>query len=293
MAGQTGASPRAVELTRRAIAIVGENDPLRAGLLHESLGLDLFASGHGDTFLAAIERAVELVPAQPPSPERAQVLAALGHALTLTWRHDESLAICQEAVELAHAVGAQAAEVRALTLLGTDLAYIGRGERVSRGCGRLFSSPKRVAIPGLQRAYVYLTDVLTMLGKPGESARVGGKGSRPCAPYGTEHTALAANSIEALLAIGEWDLADTLAPRRFAGSPPTSHTWLLILRADLEIGRGVSTTRARISRRPSPPCATTPGWRPMTIRRRARAVGAPLDGRRGAVDDGMDGRMPA
>jgi DNA-binding CsgD family transcriptional regulator/tetratricopeptide (TPR) repeat protein len=239
VAGATGASPRAVELTRRAIEIVGENDPLRAGLLHESLGLDLFASGHGDTFLAAIERAVELVPAQPPSPERAQVLAALGHALTLTWHHEESLAICEEAVQLARAVGAQAAEVRALTLLGADLAYVGRSEE---GLARLRQALKLAEESGdplaLQRVYVYLTDVLTMLGRPQESARVGEEGLEAVRPYGTEHTALAANWIEALLAVGEWDLADT-ASAKAVRAVTASHPHMAFgLRADLELGRG-------------------------------------------------------
>ena len=36
LASQTGAAPRAVELARRAIELVGESDPLRAALLHET-----------------------------------------------------------------------------------------------------------------------------------------------------------------------------------------------------------------------------------------------------------------
>jgi hypothetical protein len=55
----------------------------------------LHASGRTYAGLAAFERAVELVPPEPPSPERAQVLAALGNGLRLAWRFDESLAICE------------------------------------------------------------------------------------------------------------------------------------------------------------------------------------------------------
>src|SRR6266545_3691824 len=81
LAWNTGAAPRAVELAQRAIELVGDGDQLRAALLHEGLGRYLHDSGRGDAALAAVERAVELAPAQPPSPERAQVLAMLGNVL--------------------------------------------------------------------------------------------------------------------------------------------------------------------------------------------------------------------
>ena len=128
LASQTGAAPRAVELARRAIELVGEGDPLRAALLHERLGATSTRAAATDAALAAFERAVELVPAEPPSPERAQALAALAGGLMLAWRYDESLPICEQALALARAVGARAAEVRALTVLGSDLAYLGRGD---------------------------------------------------------------------------------------------------------------------------------------------------------------------
>ena len=129
LAGQTGAAPRAVELARRAIELVGDDDPLRAALLHERLGrVPVRERPRRRRSLAAFERAVELVPAQPPSPERAQALAALAGGLMLAWRYDESLPICEQALALARAVGAREAELRALTVLGIDLAYLGRGD---------------------------------------------------------------------------------------------------------------------------------------------------------------------
>jgi tetratricopeptide (TPR) repeat protein len=70
-----------------------------------SLARYLHTSGRGDAALAELERAVELMPTQPPSPERAQALAALANGLSLAWRYDESLAICEQALALARAVG--------------------------------------------------------------------------------------------------------------------------------------------------------------------------------------------
>jgi tetratricopeptide (TPR) repeat protein len=125
----------------------------------------------------AVPRAVELVPAQPPSPERAQALAALAHGLMLAWRHDESMVVCEQALALALTVGAHSAQVRALTVLGTDLAYLGRGDQ---GLARLRQALRHAEEHGdpmvLQRVYVMLTDVLTMLGRPRESARLAAAG---------------------------------------------------------------------------------------------------------------------
>ena len=147
LASQTGAAPHAVELVQRAIELVGDGDRLRAALLYERLGRYLFESGGGDTFLAALERAVELVPAHPPSAERARALAALAAGLQLTWRHEESLAICEQALELARAVGARSAELRALRCSAAISPISAAPRRASRGRGRPCSSPRSVEIP--------------------------------------------------------------------------------------------------------------------------------------------------
>ena len=129
LASRTGAAPHAVELAQRAIDLVDESDSLRAALLYQRLGRYLFESGRGDIFLAALERAVEIVPVHPPSAERARALAALGSGLRVVWRYDESRAVCEQALELARmVVGANDVEVRGLITLGSSLSYLGRAE---------------------------------------------------------------------------------------------------------------------------------------------------------------------
>jgi len=239
LASQTGDSPRAVELTQRAIELVGESDGLHASLLHQRLGRYVFESGSGDTFLAAFERALELVPAQPPSRERARALAALGRALQLLWRHDESLALCEQALELARTVGAREAELVALTTLGSNLAYLGRGDEGLARLREALELAEELPDPrSLQNAYVDLTDALTMLGRPAESAQVGEEGLEAVRPYGVEHTVLTANWIEALLAIGEWDKADQASAKALRAITANYPHMPLGLRADLELGRG-------------------------------------------------------
>jgi DNA-binding CsgD family transcriptional regulator len=239
LAAQAGAAPRAVELVRRAIELAGQSDPRRAGRLHERLGRYLHWSGRADIAIDAFARAVELVPPQPPSPERAQALASLANGLALAWRYDESLAICEQALALARAVRAHRAELHALTTLGVDLAYVGRGDeglaalRLARQLAEQCEDPE-----GLERAYIALTDVLMMLGRPRESARVAEAALDAIHRYGGDHSTLVANLIEPLVASGEWDKADRVSAAAVRAITANYPHMRLIVRGDLETGRG-------------------------------------------------------
>jgi tetratricopeptide (TPR) repeat protein len=112
LASHVGAAPRAVELARRAIELVGSEDPHRAALLQVDLGEYLYEIESDDAALAALERAVELVPAEPPSAERAYALGSLAGGVMVAWRHAESLPIGEQALALARELGAGEAEVR-------------------------------------------------------------------------------------------------------------------------------------------------------------------------------------
>jgi DNA-binding CsgD family transcriptional regulator/tetratricopeptide (TPR) repeat protein len=239
LASQVGASPRAVELARRALAVVGAEDPTRAALLHVRLGEYLYETGSNDAAFAALERAAELAPAEPPSPERAYALASLAGGLMLAWRHSESLPTSEEALALAREVGARDAEVRALTVLGVDLAYLGRGEEGVAHLRQALQLADEIGDHwGLDRAYVNLTDVLTMLGRARDSARLAQAGLEAMRRYGIDSPLIVSNLIEALLAVGDSDEADrrsTAALRSITSSFPYT---LLIVRALVEIERG-------------------------------------------------------
>ncbi len=237
LASQTGASPRAAGLARRAIELTGDQDPAGAALLHVRLGVYQYANGSNDAGLAAFERAVELAP--PPSAERAQALAAFGTGLHMAWRHRESLVVCEQALALARATGARAAELRALTELGSDLAYVGRGEEGLARLGQAVRLAGEIGDPmALQRVYSTLTDVLTMLGRPGESARVAAEGLAAVRRYGADATVLVANQVEALLAVGDWDEAERASVTALRTLSASYSYMALIIRADVEIGRG-------------------------------------------------------
>jgi DNA-binding NarL/FixJ family response regulator/tetratricopeptide (TPR) repeat protein len=237
---RTGAGPRAVELMRRAIALV--DDPVRAALLHESLGRFLVPSGSYEAGLAAFRTAVDLVPAKPVTPERAHVLAALGNALMLGWRHDQSREVCEQALELARQVGAPRSEFRALAVLGVDLAYLGRTEE-GLGClwDALHLAEGSGAPQDLGRAYILLTDVLTMLGRPRESVQVAATGIALARKHGSEHGSdmpLVVNLMEALLDLGEWEEADRVGTDAIRAGGAQWPNQRLVGRAALDIGRG-------------------------------------------------------
>jgi DNA-binding NarL/FixJ family response regulator len=227
-------APRAVELAQQALDRAGTADGRRASRLHVRLGEYLYESGDAAGF-AALERAVELAP--PGSPERAFALGSVAGGLMMARRRTEALRTAEQALTDARAAGAGAAEVRALTVIGLTSAYLGQAEA---GVARLREA-LRLATRiddrwGLDRVYVNFTDVLTMLGRPAESARLGHEGLEVLRGYGIESTILLSNHVEALLATGDWEEADRLsaAALRTANFEFVPH----VVRASLELGRG-------------------------------------------------------
>jgi DNA-binding CsgD family transcriptional regulator len=238
LAGKTGAATRAVALARRAIELVGAEDPHRAAMLHVFLGEYLHETRSSNALLAAFKRAVELVPAEPPSPERAYALGSLAGGLMVAGRYTESLPICEQALALARSVGAREAEVRALTVLGGDLAHLGRGDEGVAYFRQALRLAEEIGGIDLERAYANFTDALTMLGRPRESARLGQAGLEALHSFGIHSTLLVSNLIEALIAIGEWDDAERLSAAALRGITSSFPYVLLMFRAAIEIGCG-------------------------------------------------------
>jgi DNA-binding CsgD family transcriptional regulator/tetratricopeptide (TPR) repeat protein len=134
----TGRFDRGVELVRDALSLTDPvADPALAGLLHARLGYLMWARGEGDAALEEHREAVRLVPAEPPTPERARVVGALGGALMGLGRWAESQPVCEEAIECAVRAGAVAEESKARNMLGSDLVELGQ---LDAGLGELRAS---------------------------------------------------------------------------------------------------------------------------------------------------------
>jgi tetratricopeptide (TPR) repeat protein len=104
-ASAAGDRQRAVSFAQEAAAAAdATTDPAQAAVAHERLGLYLLHAGRVEEALGARARAVELVPAEPPSRLRARVTAAMAQALINAEQPDEARGWCDQALMAARAV---------------------------------------------------------------------------------------------------------------------------------------------------------------------------------------------
>jgi DNA-binding CsgD family transcriptional regulator len=123
---RTGRLVEALTLAQSALALVDARDePLRAAVGAERLGLYSWASGREADALAYYQRAVELAPEHPVSAERARVLAGHAQILMLNWLDVPAARFAQEAIDAARQVGAVAVEAHALNTLALAKCWMG------------------------------------------------------------------------------------------------------------------------------------------------------------------------
>jgi tetratricopeptide (TPR) repeat protein len=170
--------PRAVELVRAALTGMDQAaDPARAGLLHERLGRYLYSTLDVGALLA-YDHAVQLVPAEPLSAERARVLAGYAEFLGLLARDAESRQVAEEALVAARQAGFRREEGRALASLGVALARLGdpdRGIAHLREARRI--AEEQADAEGLGSACITLTYVLEGAGRLEEALAVALEGA--------------------------------------------------------------------------------------------------------------------
>ena len=243
-AAQAGDARRSIDLVRSALAERDpRSDPTRSGVLQHRLAWYLNEAGDWQAGVAAMERAVELIPIDPPTPERARVLADLAHSLMVRGRYGDSLALGEAALAISRAVNAQVAAARALNVIGLDLACrsdferaipilrdshesaVGLGDPLAIfltavGLGWALDESARHA-EALDLARVTRDRIRSL----GADARFGGQ--------------LASKAARALHDLGRWDEAAALIDETISGG--TTHyaiRWLLSNRVRLHIARG-------------------------------------------------------
>lgn len=117
-AGDSGEFRHAVAFAREAVSTIDARaDPLRAALAHERLGEHLYMTSALEEGIATFRRAVELVPADPPSALRARVTGGLARALVGARCYEEARTWCDEALSVTQRVDAAEEETHALTTL--------------------------------------------------------------------------------------------------------------------------------------------------------------------------------
>jgi ATP/maltotriose-dependent transcriptional regulator MalT len=244
-ANLAGDHRRAAELVRAALVAVDEAaDPAGAGMLHQRLGRFLWAAGDGRDALREYERAVALVPSDPPSRARARVLAARGQALMLTAHYADAVDCCREAIEIARRTGARQAEGHALNTLGVGLGHLGESEEAVAQLRAAREIAEEVGdLDDLARAHLNLADVLvTSLCRPAEAVEIALAGAERCRALGMARdygVSLQTVAAIGLFELGRWDEADALLREAAALNPiEMAAVDVLHTRIPLLVGRG-------------------------------------------------------
>jgi len=214
---RAGEADRAIALLRAAIeAVDAVADPHRAGVITSHLAGFLRHSGKEGAF-GTYKEAVRLVPADPATPERAQVLAALGQAMMLKPLWQEARAICEEAIAIACSVGDRTAEVHAKDTLGVVLAHLGDADtgltylKEARRIAMSLHDDDEHPVDEALRAYANLTDVLDLVGDLEQAAATALEGAEIAREHGLERAIcahLVSDAANALIKLGRWDEAD-------------------------------------------------------------------------------------
>jgi DNA-binding CsgD family transcriptional regulator/tetratricopeptide (TPR) repeat protein len=242
-----GDSGRAVAFIELALAMVDPVvEPIRAGLLQERRGEYLMFAQDLDSRFEALREAVRLVPTTPPSEERARVVASLAEALALAGRDEEAGIVSQEAITIAHQVGAGRELGRAQLALGWAQASSGAFDAavasLHKAC-RLAEQHNDLDL--LARAYGWLAEVLMRANRLEDAAEISLSGRESLRRLGLagywHDTYMLDSAAEALFKLGRWNQAEELAQRALAQAltqarPDELFAYLMI--AMLEMARG-------------------------------------------------------
>jgi len=236
---------RGLALTAGALKEVDPRaEPVRAALLHSSRGQLKLLLGRED-YAWELTKAVELVPAEPPTPARARVLEAAAHAMH--HRHGYDLAECQaraeEALAVARLAGDLAIEAMALNTLACvnpSAANLERNRALLAESRAAAAQAK--AYQPLLGAAITESDMLEGLGEHEAAAAVAREGLATAVEYGMARTSgvvLAINLAEPLVSLGRWDEAAEVIERALEFMPPRvtrSSVWRLA--GDVALARG-------------------------------------------------------
>jgi DNA-binding CsgD family transcriptional regulator/tetratricopeptide (TPR) repeat protein len=241
---QAGDARRSIDLVRSALAETDAvAEPMRAGSLYHRLSWYANEAGDWQSGVTALERAAELMPIDPPTRERARILADLSHSLMIRGRFGESMALAEAALAVARTVHAPIAEVRALNALGLDFASRSDFERalpvLREGYARALALSDPLAI--------FLTAVglgwtLDETGRHSEALQLAVEARARVARDGAEARfggQLASKASRALYELGRWDESESLIAETLSGTPTRyAVRWLLSNRVRLHAGRG-------------------------------------------------------
>jgi DNA-binding CsgD family transcriptional regulator len=185
----TGEYERAIALAQDVIDRTDERaQPARAALALARLGHTLWHAGRGEqAAMQAYDRATALMPEEPASVERAYVLAAEAQLLLRCNRREASAARCEQALEVARAVGAPAVEAHVLNTSCPNLGAVGEFDRAVESAARARAIARRLGlVEEIGRSYINGSDALDHAGRVEESIALAREGIEACRELGLD-----------------------------------------------------------------------------------------------------------
>ncbi len=239
----TGAIERSCAYAQAALDLVDDRtDPVRAGLLNQRLGRCLWTAADGTSSLQAYQEAVRLVPADPPTPERARVLAAEGQIVMLMSRYTEASSRLTEAIAIARKLKERSIEAHALCSLGPVTAFVGDVERAE---GYLLDA-RRIAeetgdAESLGRSYVNLSTVLAVAGRPTDGLALAREGEEVARRWGIARsfgTWMIGEAAFRLVELGRYEESETACNEILRRDPVGYEEIANLLLAQIALVRG-------------------------------------------------------
>jgi DNA-binding CsgD family transcriptional regulator/tetratricopeptide (TPR) repeat protein len=216
---------RAVAYAEAALGALGEHrDRLEYAVLEARLGRYRLAAGDMAGATVALERAAELVPAEP-SVERARILALLAQERMIAGAFSDAARHASAALEIAREIG-DPAEPEAIHAMTTLAVVRGWGDDAESAVPLLREAIERARALGLVeewwRAGANMAVVLELLGRPREAIEVAFRDIEEAramdldAVYGK---LLGGNVAGLLVDVGRWSEARELSLRALDWSP--------------------------------------------------------------------------
>jgi DNA-binding CsgD family transcriptional regulator/tetratricopeptide (TPR) repeat protein len=246
----TGAYGRAVELGRAAIDAAedtgrGEDrvDPSRLGALHDRLRWYLWEAGDRAAALAAVEEALRLIPAEPPTAARTRVLAQSAGLRLLGGDPVGAATTARDAIRMAQAAGALSEEALATGVLGWAEAVTGDVDQGIATFRRGVAIAERLGgVEGIALGHANLAALLDRVGRTEESLEAARNGYAIAQRLGVPRTyggVLLGHVAKALFDLGRWDEAAAAADEGLELDPVgRSAVWLHLNRARVDTNQG-------------------------------------------------------
>src|SRR3984885_6406055 len=211
VAGDTG---RAETLLRRALGELDEAggagfDPRRYSALLDDLSRIQWTLNRGLEAVETAQRALDLLPDDEPTRERASLLAWLARTQHLRGRYREALSEGETALSTALAAGDRRAESEVLNTVAMSQILLGRvDEGIARMRRAIQIAHEDDDIDGLGTAYSNLADTLNLTGRTDEALKTAQAGLAAIARPGTRtRDWMMLTLAELSFETGDWDAA--------------------------------------------------------------------------------------